>query len=67
VTQVVVTTHSDTLVSELTDEADSVLVCEHVGGSTEIHRLESTKLQFWLEQYRLGEVWRIGKLGGNPL
>jgi len=31
-TQLVVTTHSDALVSCLTDNADSILVCEHRGG-----------------------------------
>lgn len=64
-TQVIVTTHSDVLVSALTEEADSVLVSDYVGGGTEFRRLESAKLKHWLEKYRLGEIWRIGKLGGN--
>jgi len=64
-TQVIVTTHSDVLVSALTEEADSVLVSDLVGGSTEFRRLDSGKLEKWLEQYRLGEIWRMGKLGGN--
>jgi hypothetical protein len=53
------------LVSALTEEADSVLVSEHSGGNTDFRRLESAKLKHWLAQYRLGEIWRIGKLGGN--
>jgi len=64
-TQLIVTTHSDTLVSGFTDHADSVLVCEHHGG-TELKRLDSGKLQHWLDRYRLGDIWRIGELGGNP-
>ncbi len=64
-TQLIVTTHSDTLVSELTDEADSVLVCDYGPEGTELHRLEAAKLQHWLGKYRLGEVWRLGKIGGN--
>lgn len=64
-TQVIVTTHSDVLVSALTEEADSMLVSDYVGGSTEFRRLDSAKLKHWLEQYRLGEIWRMGKLGGN--
>jgi predicted ATPase len=64
-TQLIVTTHSDTLVSALTDQADSVLVCEHIG-QTQVRRVESEKLRHWLEKYRLGEIWRLGKLGGNP-
>lgn len=64
-TQLIVTTHSDTLVSALTEQADSVLVCEHIG-QTQVRRVEADKLRYWLERYRLGEIWRLGKLGGNP-
>jgi predicted ATPase len=63
-TQLVVTTHSDTLVSALTEETESVIVCEQRGGTT-LQRLDSTKLRYWLEKYRLGEIWRIGEIGGN--
>ena len=64
-TQLIVTTHSDALVSALTDEASSVLVCEHRAG-TQLQRLDPGKLKHWLDRYRLGEIWRIGELGGNP-
>jgi predicted ATPase len=64
-TQVIVTTHSDVLVSALSEHADSVLVSEYLASGTEFRRLESAKLQHWLEKYRLGEIWRMGKLGGN--
>ena len=64
-TQLVVTTHSDILISCLSDQANSVLVCEHRGG-TVIERIDPDKVQHWLDKYRLGEVWRIGELGGNP-
>ena len=63
-TQLIVTTHSDTLVSALTEYADSVLVCEYKGG-TVLQRIDSGKLRFWLEKYKLGEIWRIGEIGGN--
>ena len=63
-TQLIVSTHSDALVSALSEEADSVLVCEHLDG-TVFRRLESSKLRFWMDKYRLGEIWRIGELGGN--
>ena len=64
-TQLIVTTHSDALISALTDYADSVLVCEHRAG-TVVRRVEAAKLSHWLDKYRLGEIWRIGELGGNP-
>lgn len=64
-TQLIVTTHSDALISALSDEANSVLVCEYRNG-TVMRRVEPEKLGQWLGQYRLGELWRIGELGGNP-
>jgi predicted ATPase len=64
-TQVIVTTHSDVLVSALTEEADSVLVSDYIGTGTHLRRQEKGKLEYWLDQYRLGEIWRMGKLGGN--
>jgi predicted ATPase len=64
-TQLIVTTHSDALISALSEHANSVLVCENRGG-TVLHRVESAQLSYWLENYRLGDIWRIGELGGNP-
>jgi predicted ATPase len=64
-TQLIVTTHSDALVSALTDHVDAVLVCEHRGG-TELTRLDVDRLTHWLDRYRLGDLWRMGELGGNP-
>jgi predicted ATPase len=66
VTQLVVTTHSDGLVSALSAQVESVLVAEHGPAGTQLARLEAEKLRFWLEKYRLGEIWRMGELGGNP-
>jgi predicted ATPase len=64
-TQIIVTTHSDALVSALTDHVESVLVCEHRGG-TQLVRLDAERLNHWLDRYRLGDLWRMGELGGNP-
>lgn len=66
-TQLIVTTHSDTLVSEFSDQSETTLVCEHLPGEgTTLNRLAPEKLAFWLEKYRLGEIWRLGEIGGNP-
>src|SRR5215510_11296913 len=64
-TQLIVTTHSDALVSALTEHVESVLVCEYRGG-TELMRLDAERLKHWLDRYRLGDVLRMGELGGNP-
>ena len=65
--QLVVTTHSDALVSALTNQPESVVVCERPGAGTVLERLDPEKLAHWLnEDYGLGDLWRIGKLGANP-
>ena len=65
-TQLIVTTHSDALVSALTNHVDAVVACERPGAATVLRRLEPDKLASWLEEYRLGDLWRIGELGANP-
>ncbi|HEX6368440.1 MAG TPA: AAA family ATPase [Longimicrobium sp.] len=64
-TQLFVTTHSDALVSALSDTPESILVCERMPDGTTIDRLQPEQLKSWLEDYRLGEIWRMGEIGGN--
>ena len=64
-TQLVVTTHSDMLVDALTDTPEAIVVCEKLGGSTQLTRLDSEKLEPWLDKYRLGELWMRGEIGGT--
>jgi predicted ATPase len=64
-TQLFVTTHSDTLVSALTDTPECILVSESTPEGTTIKRLEADPLREWLEKYSLGEIWRMGEIGGN--
>jgi predicted ATPase len=64
-TQLIVTTHSDALVSALSDVPESVLVCERDDEGTHLHRLEPARLTEWLEKYSLGDLWRMGEIGGN--
>jgi len=64
-TQLIVTTHSDGLVSALSEYADSVLVCEHDDEGSHLRRLDSQQLKTWLEKYSLGELWLMGEIGGN--
>ena len=65
--QLIVTTHSDALLSALTDQPESVVACERPGAGTVLRRLEPDKLAHWLnDEYGLGDLWRIGELGANP-
>ena len=65
-TQLIVTTHSDALVSALTADAEAVMTCEKRGSGTVLRRLDAGALGEWLEQYQLGDLWRMGELGANP-
>lgn len=64
-TQLFVTTHSDALVSALSDVPESILVCESMPQGTTIQRLDAAQLREWLKDYTLGEIWRLGAIGGN--
>ncbi|MCW5959561.1 MAG: AAA family ATPase [Pyrinomonadaceae bacterium] len=64
-TQLIVTTHSDILVSAFSDMPEAVLVCEKDEDGTHFKRLEAEKLKVWLEEYTLGEAWLRGAIGGT--
>lgn len=64
-TQIIVTTHSDALVSGLSEVPESVLVCEQNNTGTHLRRLEPQQLKKWLDKYTLGDLWRMGHIGGN--
>lgn len=65
-TQLIITTHSETLVDELSDQPEAVVVCEYdAGAGTRFERLSKGRLEGWLDRYSLGEIWRKGEIGGN--
>ena len=63
--QLIVTTQSDILVDALTETSEAILVCEKHAGSTIMKRLKKEELAKWLEKYALGELWRMGEIGGK--
>ena len=64
--QLVVTTHSDALVSELTNRPSAIVACERPGAGTMLRRLDPERVAHWLNEYTLGDIWRMGALGANP-
>ena len=63
--QLIVTTHSDTLIEEFTDTPDVVVVCEKEKGASTFRRLDAERLKVWLKEYTLGALWTRGQLGGT--
>jgi len=64
--QLIVTTHSPTLVDAFSSAPECVLVCERdLDGGTQCERLSAERLKHWLADYKLGELWRKGEIGGN--
>ena len=63
-TQLIVTTHSELLVNAFSTDPECIVVCEKEEGATTLKRLDSTRLDEWLEQYGLGDLWLRGEIGG---
>ena len=64
-TQLIITTHSEMLVSALTEIPESVIVCEYDDAGSHLQRLEPKQLLSWLKHYSLGELWMSGGIGGT--
>ena len=65
--QLIVTTHSDALISELTNQPEAVITMRASRrGYRTCAALDRESLRGWLDDYRLGDLWRMGELGANP-
>lgn len=64
-TQLIITTHSDIFVDALTDIPEAVLVAGRSEEGTTLKRLDAEELGPWLDDYRLGQLWINGKIGGT--
>ena len=67
-TQLIISTQSVSLVNQF--DAEDLLVVERREHDhkyeTVIGRVDSEKLDAWLEEYALGELWEKNVLGGRP-
>ena len=65
-TQLIVTTHSDLLVSAIGGKhPEAIVVCEKGDNGTTMKRLEADKMKEWLTRYSLGDLWLKGEIGGT--
>ena len=63
--QIIASTQSADLVSEF--EPEDVLVVDRKEGASTFTRLDGDSLRDWLEDYTLGDLWKMNVLGGRPL
>lgn len=63
-TQVIISTQSPFLLDQF--QPEDVLVADRVDGGTQFTRLDPAKLDSWLQDYSLGQLWEKNELGGRP-
>jgi len=63
-TQLIVSTQSADLVNAL--ESEDVVVVNRNGAESTFARLDREELNDWLQDYALGELWKMNILGGRP-
>ena len=63
-TQVLISTQSSTFLDSF--EADDIVIVERDGEASKFDRPDAEKLDAWLEDYSLGEIWEKNVIGGGP-
>ncbi len=62
--QIIVATQSADLISKL--ELEDIVVVNRKDGASTFTRLNEEDLKDWLEDYELGDLWKMNILGGRP-
>ena len=62
--QIIVATQSADLVNEL--DPEDVVVVNRRNGESVFERPDADRLHDWLEDYALGDLWKMNVLGGRP-
>ena len=62
--QLLVSTQSVTLLNQL--DPQDIIVTEQRDGASVFERLDADKLESWLDEYAIGELWEKNVLGGRP-
>jgi predicted ATPase len=63
-TQVIVATQSETLLDHFSP--DDVIVVDREGRNSRFDRLDAARLESWLAEYSMAELWEKNVLGGRP-
>lgn len=64
-TQIIATTHSSYLINHLS-KPEYVAIVERDLGASALQRLDPDRLQSWLKDFTLGDLWLQGEIGGRP-
>ncbi len=62
--QVIMATQSPRLLDHF--EPEDVIVANRVNGEARFERLDPERLEVWLEDYSLGQLWETNEFGGRP-
>lgn len=63
--QVIISTQSPLLLDHF--QPEDVLVADRINGGTQFTRLDPEKLESWLQDYSLGQLWEKNEFGGRPV
>lgn len=64
-TQLIVTTHSEHLLSALQDDFDALFAFDAGVVGSVVRRFSREEYEGWRQEHTLGELWTSGELGGN--
>lgn len=63
-TQLIVSTQSVSLVNNF--EPEDLIIVNRMEGQSTFKRVDKSKLEEWLDEYTLGELWEKNVIGGRP-
>ena len=63
-TQVLVSTQSSSFLDNF--DPEDIVVVNREGNESKFERPDSAKLESWLDEYSLGEIWEKNVIGGGP-
>lgn len=63
-TQVIIATQSPELINEFSWQ--DIIVVEQIENESKFKRLDEQEIKLWLEDYKMGDIWKSNVIGGNP-